>query len=163
MNKVILVGRLTKDPELRYTQSGVAVATFTLAVNRRFTNQQGEREADFIQCQVWRRQAENAANYLQKGSKCGVVGEWRTRSYEGQDGKRVYVNECLVEELEFMGAPNNAQNGPNSSDNDRGNTNIPGGNQNANMGQNRGYNGGFNRDDDPFHNEGPISDYDLPF
>ncbi len=68
MNRVVLVGRLTKDPDLRYTPNGVAVATFTLAVNRTFTNQQGEREADFIQCVTWRRQAENAANFLKKGS-----------------------------------------------------------------------------------------------
>lgn len=73
INRVILVGRLTKDPELRYTPSGVAVATFTLAVNRPFTNQQGEREADFIQCVVWRRQAENVANFLKKGAWPGLT------------------------------------------------------------------------------------------
>ncbi|WVE36922.1 single-stranded DNA-binding protein SsbA, partial [Priestia megaterium] len=88
MNRVILVGRLTKDPELRYTPSGAAVATFTLAVNRTFTNQQGEREADFINCVVWRRQAENAANFLKKGSLAGVDGRLQSRSYEGQDGRR---------------------------------------------------------------------------
>lgn len=90
INRVILVGRLTKDPELRYTPSGVAVATFTLAVNRPFTNQQGEREADFIQCVVWRRQAENVANFLKKGSLAGVDGRLQTRSYENQEGRRVY-------------------------------------------------------------------------
>lgn len=101
MNRVILVGRLTKDPELRYTPSGAAVATFTLAVNRTFTNQQGEREADFINCVVWRRQAENAANFLKKGSLAGVDGRLQSRSYEGQDGRRVYVTEVVAESVQF--------------------------------------------------------------
>ncbi len=80
MNRVVLVGRLTKDPELRYTPAGVAVATFTLAVNRTFTNQNGEREADFIQCVVWRKPAENVANFLKKGSLAGVDGRIQTRN-----------------------------------------------------------------------------------
>ncbi|MCB2597429.1 single-stranded DNA-binding protein, partial [Listeria monocytogenes] len=93
MNRVVLVGRLTKDPDLRYTPAGVAVETFTLAVNRTFTNQQGEREADFINCVVWRKPAENVANFLNKGSMAGVDGRVQTRKYEGNDGKRVYVTE----------------------------------------------------------------------
>lgn len=102
MNRVILVGRLTKDPELRFTPNGVAVATFTLAVNRSFTNAQGEREADFINCVVWRKPAENTANFLKKGSLAGVDGRVQTRSYEGQDGKRVYVTEVLAESVQFL-------------------------------------------------------------
>jgi single-strand DNA-binding protein len=102
MNRVILVGRLTRDPELKFTPNGVAVATFTLAVNRSFTNAQGEREADFINVFVWRRPAENAANYLKKGSLAGVDGRVQTRSYEGQDGKRVYVTEVLAESVQFL-------------------------------------------------------------
>lgn len=102
MNRVILVGRLTKDPELRFTPNGVAVATFTLAVNRSFTNAQGEREADFINIVVWRKIAENAANFLKKGSLAGVDGRVQTRSYEGQDGKRVYVTEVLAESVQFL-------------------------------------------------------------
>jgi single-strand DNA-binding protein len=102
MNRVILVGRLTKDPELRYTPSGVAVATFTLAVNRTFTNQQGEREADFINCVVWKRAAENAANFLKKGSLAGVDGRLQSRSYEGQDGRRVFVTEVVAESVQFL-------------------------------------------------------------
>jgi len=86
MNRVILVGRLTKDVDLRYTPNGVAVATFTLAVNRTFTNGNGEREADFINIVVWRRSAENVANFLKKGSLCGVDGRVQTRNFEGQDG-----------------------------------------------------------------------------
>jgi single-strand DNA-binding protein len=102
MNRVILVGRLTKDPELRYTPSGVAVATFTLAINRTYTNQQGEREADFINVVVWRKPAENVANYLKKGSLAGVDGRLQTRSFEGQDGKRVYVTEVVADSVQFL-------------------------------------------------------------
>ncbi len=102
LNRVVLVGRLTKDPELRYTPSGAAVATFTLAVNRTFTNQQGEREADFINCVVWRRQAENVANFLKKGSLAGVDGRLQTRSYENQQGQRVYVTEVQAESVQFL-------------------------------------------------------------
>ncbi len=102
MNRVILVGRLTKDPDLRYTPTGVAVATFTLAVNRNFTNQQGEREADFINCVVWRKPAENVANFLKKGSMAGVDGRVQTRNYEGNDGKRMYVTEIVAESVQFL-------------------------------------------------------------
>src|SRR5919205_992953 len=102
MNRVILVGRLTKDPELRYTPSGAAVATFTLAVNRTFSNQQGEREADFINCVVWRKQAENTANFLKKGSLAGVEGRIQTGSYEGQDGKRVYTTDVVADSVQFL-------------------------------------------------------------
>jgi single-strand DNA-binding protein len=102
INRVILVGRLIKDPELRYTPNGNPVATFTLAVNRTFTNQQGEREADFINCMVWRKQAENVANFLKKGSLAGVDGRIQTRSYQGQDGKRIYVTEVLAETVQFL-------------------------------------------------------------
>ena len=102
INRVVLVGRLTKDPELRYTPSGVAMARFTLAVNRTFSNQQGEREADFINCVVWRKQAENTANFLKKGSLAGVEGRIQTGSYEGQDGKRVYTTEVVADSVQFL-------------------------------------------------------------
>ena len=108
MNRVILVGRLTKDPELRYTQNGTPVTSFTLAVNRSYTNQQGEREADFINCTIWRKPAENVANFLKKGSLAGVDGRIQTRSYDGQDGKRVYVTEVLAESVQFLEPKNSA-------------------------------------------------------
>lgn len=108
INRVVLVGRLTKDPELRYTPSGIATARFTLAVNRTFTNQQGEKEADFINCLVWRKQAENAANYLSKGSLAGVEGRIQTGSYEGQDGKRVYTTDVVADSVQFL-EPRNGQ------------------------------------------------------
>lgn len=109
INRVLLVGRLTRDPELRYTPNGVAVATFTLAVNRQFTNQQGEREADFINCVVWRKPAENVANFLKKGSLAGVDGKIQTRSYE-KDGRTVYVTEVVADSVQFL-EPKNSNDG----------------------------------------------------
>ena len=97
INNVVLVGRLTKDPDLRYTASGSAVATFTLAVNRNFTNQNGDREADFINCVIWRKPAETMANYARKGTLLGVVGRIQTRNYDNQQGQRVYVTEVVCE------------------------------------------------------------------
>lgn len=102
INRVVLVGRLTRDPDLRYTPNGVAVANFTLAVNRPFTNQQGDRDADFINCVVWRRQAENLANYMKKGNQIGVDGRLQSRSYEDQDGKMVYVTEVVADSVQFL-------------------------------------------------------------
>ena len=96
INRTILVGRLTRDPELRYTNGGAAVATFTIAVNRQFTNQNGEREADFISCVIWRKAAENFANFTHKGSLVGIDGRIQTRNYENQQGVRVYVTMVVV-------------------------------------------------------------------
>lgn len=102
INRVILVGRLTKDPELKYTPSGVAVTQFTLAVDRPFTNQSGEREADFIPVVVWRQLAETCANYLRKGRLTGVEGRIQVRSYENNEGKRVYVTEVVTDNVRFL-------------------------------------------------------------
>lgn len=102
LNKVVLIGRLTKEPELRYTSTGVPVATFFLAVNRNYTNQQGEREADFIPIVVWRNQAENCAKYLTKGRLVAVSGRIQTRSYDGEDGKRRYTWEVVADEVQFL-------------------------------------------------------------
>ena len=102
LNRAVIVGRLTKEPELRYTPNGVAVANFTVAVNRPFKNQAGEQEADFINCVAWRKQAENLANYMHKGSLIGVDGRIQTRSYENQEGKRVWVTEVLAESIQFL-------------------------------------------------------------
>ena len=102
MNKVFLIGRLTRDPELRYTGSNVAVATFSLAVNRPFTNQAGEREADFINIVVWRKQAENVKNYLTQGSQVAIDGRIQTRSYDGEDGKKRYVTEVVADNVQFL-------------------------------------------------------------
>jgi single-strand DNA-binding protein len=145
INRVVLVGRLTKDPELKYTPNGVAVANFTLAVNRKFTNQQGEREADFINCVVWRKPAESTANYTKKGSLVGIEGVIQTRSYEGTDGKRVYVTEVMVDSVQFL-EPKGAGAGEGTK---------PQQEQKPNK-----------ADGDPFANKGgqiDISDDDLPF
>lgn len=102
INNVVLVGRLTKDPDLKYTASGTAVSTFTLAVNRNFTNQSGNREADFINCVIWRKSAETLANYAKKGTLLGVTGRIQTRSYENQQGQHVYVTEVVVENFQLL-------------------------------------------------------------
>ena len=114
INRTVLVGRLTKDVEIKYTQSGQAVASLTLAVNRQFTNTQGEREADFIQCVIWRKAAENFKNFTHKGSLVGIDGRIQTRSYDNQQGQRVYVTEVVVDNfslLESKGS-NRASNDP---------------------------------------------------
>lgn len=162
INRVVLVGRLTKDPELRYTPSGVAMARFTLAVNRTFTNQQGEKEADFINCLVWRKQAENTANYLKKGSLAGVEGRIQTGSYEGQDGKRVYTTDVVADSVQFL-EPRNGQasqkNAPTSQPNEHQRSQSE--YQQPQTQQN------YTRvDEDPFANSsGPVEvhDDDLPF
>lgn len=103
MNKVILIGNLSRDPELATTNGGVSVCRFTIAVQRRFQNAEGEREADFINVVVWRGQAENCHRFLKKGSKCAVVGRIQTSSYEAQDGTKRYVTEVIADEVEFVG------------------------------------------------------------
>lgn len=107
MNKVILTGNLSRDPEITTTNGGVSVCRFTIAVQRRFQNADGEREADFINVVVWRAQAENCHKFLKKGSKCGVIGRIQTSNYEGQDGNRRYVTEVIADEVEFLGTKQN--------------------------------------------------------
>lgn len=101
MNKVMLIGRLTKDPELRYTQSGSTVASFTLAVNRRFSK---ENEADFINCTAWQKSAEFVANYFRKGQSMALEGRLQVRSYDDKDGNRKYVAEVVADQVEFVGS-----------------------------------------------------------
>ncbi len=101
INRVILVGRITKDPELKLTQSNISFVNFTLAVNRQFTDQSGERQADFIQCIVWRRQAENLAQYIRKGALLGVEGRIQTRTYEAENGTR-YITEVVCDTVQFL-------------------------------------------------------------
>lgn len=102
LNNVVLVGRMTKDPELRYTPSNHAVATFSLAVNRNFKSQNGEREADFINCVIWRQQAENLANWAKKGALIGITGRIQTRNYENQQGQRVFVTEVVADNFQLL-------------------------------------------------------------
>jgi len=102
MNRTVLVGRLTKDPDLRYTSNGTATASFTVAVNRNFKNASGEREADFINCVAWRKAAETLSNFVKKGSQIAVDGRLQTRSYDNQQGQRVFVTELVVENFTFL-------------------------------------------------------------
>ncbi|MBR7796841.1 MAG: single-stranded DNA-binding protein [Bacillota bacterium] len=153
LNRVVLVGRLTKDPDLRYTPSGVAVANFTLAVNRPFSNQQGNREADFINCVVWRRPAENLANFMKKGSMVGVDGRVQTRRFEGQDGKTVFVTEIVADSVQFLESKGTSQGGGQDTSGFQPNRNQNQFEPNRNQ-------------EDPFKNNGEpidISDDDLPF
>ncbi|EAE3098536.1 single-stranded DNA-binding protein [Listeria monocytogenes] len=159
MNRVVLVGRLANDPDLKYTPSGVAVATFRLAVNRPFTNQDGEREADFINCVVWRKPAENAANFLKKGSMAGVDGRVQTRNYEDNDGKRVFVTEVVAESVQFLEPKHNGAEGF-ISNNNQGAANY------SNNSQTSSYRADSSQKKDSFAGEGKpidISDDDLPF
>lgn len=152
INRVVLVGRLTKDPEFRTTPSGVDVANFTLAVNRNFTNAQGEREADFINIIVFKKQAENVSKYLNKGSLAGVDGRMQSRSYENQEGRRVFVTEVVADSIQFL-EPKNS----NGSGQDTYQQQVQSG-QNKQATQSKG--------DNPFANaNGPIDiqDDDLPF
>lgn len=102
LNRIVLIGRLTRDPELRYTQSGVPVASFTLAVDRSFKNAQGERETDFINIVVWRQQAENCSQYLTKGKLAAVDGSLQLRSYTGNDGVKRTVSEVIADSVRFL-------------------------------------------------------------
>ncbi len=157
MNKVLLVGRLTKDPELRTTQSGIAVARFTIAVNQTFTNRNGERGTDFINCVVWERQASNLARYCHKGSLVSAEGRLTNRSYDAQDGTKRYVTEVVCDTVNFL----SSRNGDNTSGSDyqqpSGNDYQPSSNDNMEM---------ADLSDDPFKNfneEITLTNDDLPF
>lgn len=155
INNLTLVGRLTKDPDLKYTGNGTAVATFTLAVNRNFTNQSGEREADFINCVIWRKSAETLANYAKKGVLIGVTGRIQTRSYDNQQGQKVYVTEVIADNFQLLESKK-----ADSSQNTQGGgvSNSQTNNYTRNQ-QNRN-----NDESDPFGNSSiDISDDDLPF
>ncbi len=110
INNVVLVGRMTRDAELRYTPQNQAVATFNLAVNHNFKNQSGEREADFINIVIWRQQAENLANWTKKGSLIGITGRIQTRNYENQQGQRVYVTEVVADSFQILEKRDNSAN-----------------------------------------------------
>ena len=111
INNVVLVGRMTREAELRYTPSNIAVATFTLAVNRDYKSENGEREADFINVVLWRQAAENLANWTKKGSLVGVTGRIQTRNYDNQQGQRVYVTEVVAERFQLLESKGDNQQG----------------------------------------------------
>lgn len=155
INNLTLVGRLTKDPDLKYTGNGIAVATFTLAVNRNFTNQSGEREADFINCVIWRKPAETLANYAKKGVLIGVTGRIQTRSYDNQQGQKVYVTEVIADNFQLLESKkaDSSQNTQGSGVSNSQTNNYTRNQQNTNSAT-----------ADPFGNSSiDISDDDLPF
>ena len=167
INNVVLVGRMTRDAELRYTPSNQAVATFTLAVNRNFKNQNGEREADFINCVIWRQQAENLANWAKKGTLVGVTGRIQTRNYENQQGQRVYVTEVVADNFQILESRATREGQSDGSYNGGFNNNSSfGGSSNGGFSsQPSQQTPNFGRDESPFGNSNPmdISDDDLPF
>ena len=171
LNSVCLVGRLTRDPELKYTTSNIAVATFSLAVNRTFKDANGERETDFINCVIWRQQAENLANWAKKGALIGITGRIQTRSYENQQGQRVYVTEVVTENFQMLesraareGSSANQGNTSGAFGNDNGYAG-PHGQQTPQQQASQQQNQGFAQGGSQFGNASPmdISDDDLPF
>ena len=110
MNKVFLIGRLTKDPELRYTSGNVPVATFSIAVNRTFANANGEREADFFNIVVWRKQAENVSQFVKKGSQVAIDGRLQSRSYDDANGQKRYVTEVVADNVQFLDSKKDSEN-----------------------------------------------------
>ncbi|HEM3571393.1 TPA: single-stranded DNA-binding protein [Streptococcus suis] len=163
INNVVLVGRMTRDAELRYTPSNQAVATFTLAVNRNFKNQNGERDADFINVVIWRQQAENLANWAKKGALIGVTGRIQTRSYDNQQGQRVYVTEVVAESFQLLESrtAREGQGGGYSA----GNSFAGGNDSNSPYQAPAQSTPNFAREESPFGASNPmdISDDDLPF
>lgn len=167
INNEVLVGRMTRDAELRYTPSNQAVATFTLAVNRNFKNQNGEREADFINCVIWRQQAENLANWAKKGTLVGVTGRIQTRNYENQQGQRVYVTEVVADNFQILEsrATREGQSGGSYNGEFNNNSSFGGSSNGGFSSQPSQQTPNFGRDESPFGNSNPmdISDDDLPF
>ena len=155
LNRAVLTGRLTRDVDLKYTQSGTAVASFSLAVDRAFKNKQGEREADFINVVMWRKQAENFANFAHKGSLVGIDGRIQTRNYENNQGQRVYVTEVVADNFSLLESRKDNQ----GQTNQQSNSNRSGSRSNQSKRSSQPTN-------DPFANNGDsidITDEDLPF
>lgn len=150
INRVVLTGRLTRNPELKTTQNGLSVASFTIAVNRQFIDSNGNREADFINCVIWKKSAENLCKYTHKGSLIGIDGRLQTRSYDNNNGQKVFVTEVVVDSFSLLEPKNESQ------------TN----NQSSNNGYSNSSNTNAATEPDPFASSGDsisISDDDLPF
>ncbi len=161
INRAVLVGRLTKDPELRYTQSNLAVVSFTVAVNRNFTTQEGKNEADFISCVAWRKTAESVGKYMKKGSLVGVDGRIQTGSYEAQDGSKRYTTEVICDNVRFLDSKSSSA--PSSNQNNFQTNDFTGNKGKDDFSSNEQ----LNDDDDfnPFSNATNIvvNDDDIPF
>lgn len=168
INNVVLVGRMTRDAELRHTNSNIAVATFTLAVNRPFKNEAGEREADFINVVIWRQQAENLANWAKKGSLIGISGSILTRNYENQQGQRVYVTEVVANNFQLLESRNSQQSNQGQGDYKQNHNDFGNKGQQGSFFEGNTTNPapGYTNDNGPFGrsaNQLDISDDDLPF
>lgn len=173
LNRIILIGRLTRDPELRYTATGKAVTQFTLAVDRAFPTQQGEKEADFITIVTWQQLAETCANYLHKGRLTAVEGRLQIRNYENNEGKKVYVTEVVADNVRFLessgGNREEGSGAPAAGNRSQNQNQNPNQNQSRNQGkgQSQGQSkGNTGSNEDPFADDGKpidISDDDLPF
>jgi len=181
INNVVLVGRLTRDVELRYTANGTAVGSFTVALDRPFTNQNGEKDTDFINCVAWRKTAETLANFTRKGSLVGVTGRIQTRNYTNNEGRKVYVTEVVCDNFQML-EPKSVTERRAQSDGSGGNNSNSGGYSNSNYSntnysqqnnQNQAPQNNTNKqknyanfDEDPFESNDDsidISDDDLPF
>nr|WP_301553998.1 single-stranded DNA-binding protein [Weissella cibaria] len=164
MNRVVLVGRLTKDVELRYTTSGAAVGTFSLAVNRQFTNSNGDRETDFINAVIWRKSAENFANFTSKGSLVAVEGRLQTRNYENQQGQRVYVTEVIVDNFSLLEsrAESEQRRNQNNNNQSQGDFNSAPAQQN-NFNAQQPQQGGFTPNQMYVNDATSFNEDDLPF
>lgn len=179
INRFVGVGRLVADPELKYTPSGVPMCKFRIAINRPFSSQQGEKEADFISCIAWRKQAESLANFMKKGSLIGIEGRIQTGSFDGQDGKKVYTTDVIAEAVQFLEPRGNNSDSQNTSNQQNGSGNYGGGQSSYNNSPQQQYGGapGYQQnqppqqnysrmDEDPFANKkGPVevSEDELPF
>lgn len=172
INNVVITGRLTKDVDLRYTSNGTAVGSFTVAVDRQFKSQSGERETDFINCVMWRKAAENFANFTRKGSLVGIQGRIQTRSYDNQQGQRVYVTEVVAENFTLLESRNVTEQRPRgvetsgpTSYNTSNQYNQNNNQSSYSSNQTTSFND-YNSNEDPFLSSGQsidISDDDLPF
>ncbi len=160
MNKVILIGRLARDPEMRTTGSGISVTRFTIAVSRPFTPQGGQPQTDFIGCIAWRRQAENIAKYCTKGSQVAVEGRIQTGSYDGQDGQRHYTTDIVTDNVTFLGSRSSNENTNSYAPNEPSySQEMPSYNESQEMPS-------ADMNEDPFKDFGEeiaLSDDDLPF
>ena len=166
LNRAILTGRLTRDPELRYTTSGTAVVQATIAVDRQFKNQQGERKADFINLVIWRKAAENFANFTHKGSLVGIDGRIQTRTYENKQGQRVYVTEINVDSFSLLEPrQENSQQSNNNSSSQVPNNNAHNATSNSPQ-QNQNAQSNYGNQNNDFGNGGQsidLADDELPF
>ncbi|WP_373738286.1 single-stranded DNA-binding protein [Jeotgalibaca porci] len=173
INNVVLTGRLTKEIDLRYTQTGTAIGSFNLAVDRQFKKQDGERETDFVSCIIWRKAAENLANFTRKGSLIGIQGRIQTRNYENQQGVRVYVTEVVIENFTLLESREVTESRPRQGNQDskhyQQNNQTNQQPQQSNLNNSNQRNNNFNdyeSKEDPFLSSGQsidISDDDLPF